>query len=228
MATTVGAARSRGRVADTSTVPARRLTSARWRDPRLAFGILLVAASVVLGVRVVDAADDTVAVWSLRTDLPAGTALSGEDVTVTRVHFASGSEAALYLSADGPLPSGVVLAHDVRAGELLAASTLRAPSAAVAELPLSVPDGSLPADLAAGDRVDVWVAPEVTGAEAVSKAVRVLTGVSVVSLDAADSALAGGDATRVLIALDESAVAALDDTLAQLAAGSPVLVRLGG
>jgi hypothetical protein len=226
MATTVGAAGARGRVADTSTVPARRLGSARWRDPRLAIGILLVAASVVLGARVIDAADDTVAVWSLRTDLPAGTAVTAADVTVTRVHFASSTEAGLYLSADGQLPPGAVLAHDVRAGELLAASTLSSPSAAAAELPLAVPDGSLPADLGAGDRVDVWVTPDLSGADGVGKAVRVLTGVSVVSLDAADTALSGGDATRVLIALDESAVAGLDDTLAQLASGSPVLVRL--
>lgn len=230
MATTVRAAGPPGRVAESSTVPARRLGSARWRDPRLAIGVVLVAASVVLGVRVVDAADDTVAVWSLRSDLPAGTAVTATDLTITRLHFADADEAALYLSAEETLPSGVVLAHDVRAGELLAVSTLRSPSTASAELPLAVPDGSLPSDLGPGDRVDVWVAPDPAAAATADagKAVKVLSAVTVVSLDAADSALGGGDATRVLLALDESAVAGLDETIAALASGSPVLVRLGG
>lgn len=230
MATTVGAAGARGRVAESSIpVLARRLGSARWRDPRLAIGIVLVSASVVLGARVVDAADDTVALWSLRSDLPAGAAVTSTDVALTRLHFADSAEADLYLSADKVLPAGVVLAHEVRAGELLAVSTLRSPSAAFAELPLAVADGSLPADLGTGDLVDVWIAPpDPTGTGTVGKAVRALSGVTVVSLDAADSALGGGGATRVLIALDESAAAGLDDTLAQLAYGSPVLVRLGG
>ncbi len=228
MATTAAAAGQSGRAGGLGTVPARRLVSARWRDPRLAVGVVLVAASVVLGVRVVSAADDTVAVWSLRSDLPAGAAVTTADVTVTRLHFGDGNDAALYVSADETLPAGVVLAHDVSAGELLPLSSLRSPTAAAAELPLAVPNGALPSDLGPGDRVDVWVAPDVASTGETGRAVRVLSGVGIVSLDAADTALGGGDATRVLIALDESAASQLDGTLARLAAGTPVLVRLGG
>ena len=226
MATTVGAAARSS--AASSPVPARRLSSARWRDPRLAIGVVLVATSVVLGARVIAAADDTVAVWSLRSDATAGTTLTTADLSPTRLHFADADDAGHYLPADQPPPPDLVLAHDVRAGELLPASALVPPTAAVAELPLAVPDGSLPADLAQGDRVDVWVTPEVTGAAAPDEAVRVLSGVTVLSLDTADTALGGGDATRVLIGLDDEAAAALDVTLARLATGLPVLVRVTG
>jgi len=229
----VGAARSRATDAPSGAVTARRLGAARWRDPRLAIGIVLVAASVVLGVRVVDAADDTVAVWSLRADAPAGTELSAADLVPARVHFASAEDAQLYLPAAEPVPADVVLGHDVAAGELLPVSALQPPSIPSAELPLAVPNGSLPADLAPGERVDVWVAPDPSSVGAgrgggTGRAVRVLSGVSVVSLETADTALGGGDATRVLVALDDAAAASLDVTLARLATGSPVLVRLGG
>ena len=229
MATTVGAA-ARGSATSTAaaSAPARRLQSARWRDPRLAVGVVLVAASVVLGARVIAAADDTVGVWSVRSDMSAGTVLTSADVAPTRIHFTSADAASPYLLADEPLPGDVVLAHDVRAGELLADSALVPQTAAAAELPLAVPDGSLPADLAPGDLVDVWVTPDEASAAGGGKAQRVLSAVTVVSLDTADTALGGGDATRVLIALDESAAAGLDDTLATLAGGLPVLVRLGG
>jgi len=226
MATTVEAAtRSSAAPAPTS---ARRLSLARWRDPRLAIGVVLVATSVVLGTRVVTAADDTVAVWSLRSDASAGSSLSASDLVPTRLHFADSDDIELYLPADATLPTDVVLAHDVRAGELLPVSALVPPTAAAAELPLAVPDGSLPADLAPGDLVDVWVTPEAAGGAAPEKAVRVLSGVSVLSLDTADAALGGGDATRVLIGLDDAEAAGLDVTLAQLATGLPVLVRVGG
>ena len=232
MATTVGVPTARDRVADppARTVPARRLGADRWRDPRLAVGVLLVAASVVLGVRVVEAADDTVTVWSARSDVSAGTVLTDADLVATQVHFAGGDEARLYLSAEAAPPSGVALGHDLRAGELLAASSLQPSSAATAELPLAVPDGSIPADLAPGDHVDVWVASEATGAAggATGTATQVLSDVLIVSLDTADTALGGGAATRVLVALDDSAVAGLDETLATLASGAPVLVRRGG
>ncbi len=43
-----------------------------WRNPRLLLGIVLVAGSVVLGARLLAAADDTVAVWAVAADLPTG------------------------------------------------------------------------------------------------------------------------------------------------------------
>ena len=44
-----------------------------WRDPRILVGLVIVAASVLVGVKVLAAADDSVGVWAVRKDLPAGT-----------------------------------------------------------------------------------------------------------------------------------------------------------
>jgi len=187
------------------------------------------AASVILGVRVVDAADDTVPVWSFQEDLPAGSPLTASQLTVRNVHFDGGDDAGLYLSADAAPPGGMVLGHDVNAGELLSVSSLRlGTDTSAAELPLAVATGSLPADLAPGDLVDVWVTPDPAGSGPRSGATEVLSDVSVVSLDTSSAALGAGDATRILIALDDAAVAGLSDTLSRLSTGQVVLVRESG
>ena len=50
----------------------RRVRPPRWLDLRLVLGVLLVLASVLLGARIVSAADVTVPVWRSRgTWLPA-------------------------------------------------------------------------------------------------------------------------------------------------------------
>ncbi len=217
-----------GVVRGESTVTARRLGSARWRDPRLAVGIVLMSASVILGVRVVDAADDTVPVWSVQEDVSAGSPLTASQLTARHVHF-DGDDARLYLSADAALPRGMVLDHDVSAGELLAVSSLRLETdTSAAELPLAVSSGSLPADLAPGDLVDVWVTPDPAEPGPTSAAAEVLSEVSIVSLDTSSAALGAGDATRILIALDDAAVAGLGETLSRLSSGQVVLVRKSG
>src|SRR3954467_2461419 len=77
-------------VADPGTAPgpggmpagpvARRVRPPRWLDLRLAPGVLLVLGSVLVGARVVSAADATVPVWSATGDLAAGTVLSADDL----------------------------------------------------------------------------------------------------------------------------------------------------
>ncbi len=49
---------------------ARRVRPPRWLDLRLVLGVLLVLGSVLLGARVVGAADATVPVWAAAGDLP--------------------------------------------------------------------------------------------------------------------------------------------------------------
>ena len=51
----------------------RRVRPPRWLDLRLVLGVLLVLGSVLLGARVVGAADATVPVWAAAGDLAAGT-----------------------------------------------------------------------------------------------------------------------------------------------------------
>ena len=208
--------------------PARRLTSARWRDPRLAVGVVMVAGSVVLGSQVLASADDTTPVWSVSTDVVAGTPLSGDAVEVDRVRLDDGADAALYLSGDDPFPTGMVAAHDLAAGELVSRSDVRATAErSGAELPVAVQDGHRPTDLAAGDLVDVWVAPG-PASQSSQPARQVLTAVEVVAVDATGGGIGGGSAAVVLLGLVQPDSADLSDTLSAITSGTVVLVRMEG
>ena len=138
-----------------------RLRRPGWRDPRLLVGVLLIAASVVLGSWVVSAAEASTPVWVAREALTPGDAVGDGQVAVARVRLEA-AEAERYLPATQPLPDDAVAVRAVGAGELL-------PRAAVAEgadlqvrpvaLPLTDPPST---GVDEGAQVDVWVTPEAT------------------------------------------------------------------
>src|SRR3954447_9762402 len=142
--------------ADPAAVPPgqapRRVSPPRWLDLRLVLGVLLVLGSVLLGARVVSAADATVPVWALATDLAAGSELSGADLVAVDVRLGNASRA--YVST-GTDPEGRTLGRGVRAGELLPRSALGEPGNLV-HLALPVQSGFVPPDLARGELVDVY------------------------------------------------------------------------
>lgn len=220
--------RQAGSTAAGSAPAARRLGSSRWRDPRLAVGIVLVAASVALGAQVVAAADDTVPVWSLSADVSAGSELTADDVTVARVHFDRADDAELYFDGDEPLPDDLVPGHDLAGGELLSRSALVDPeSKAIDELPLPVADGFYPADLVAGDRVDIWALPD-ADREDRRGADKILDGIAVRQVDAASTSVGGAASVVVLVALEaDEAGSALSDLVSAVASGSVYLTREG-
>ncbi|MCL8025691.1 hypothetical protein [Nocardioides bruguierae] len=147
--------------------PATRARRPGWRDPRLWVGVAIVAASVLLGARVLAAADDTVTVWAAGSTAAAGSALDPDDLIPVQVRFADGEDLDAYWTADAALPAEGVLLRDVGAGELL-------PRAAVGEgiesglvdVPVSVGGALLPASVRAGARVDVHLAPGTGATEA--------------------------------------------------------------
>jgi hypothetical protein len=178
------------------------------------------------GSQVLASADDTTPVWSVSTDVVAGTPLSGDAVEVDRVRLDDGADAALYLSGDDPFPTGMVAAHDLAAGELVSRSDVRAPGErSGAELPVAVQDGHRPTDLAAGDVVDVWVAPG-PASQSSQPARQVLTAVDVIAVDATGGGIGGGSAAVVLLGLAQPDSADLPDTLSAITSGTVVLVRV--
>jgi hypothetical protein len=203
----------------------RRIRPPRWLDLRLALGVLLVLASVLLGARVVGAADATVPVWAVTADLAAGTELSAADLTAVDVRLDDAAGA--YLST-GTRPEGRTLTRAVREGELLPRSVLEAGDELV-QLALPVQSGYVPPGLQRGQLVDVYaVADPAAGATAVADG-----SVSLVVRRAPVQALSGRSegvlstpttAVQVVVAMSADDA---DDVLSAIA-GRPLVVVVHG
>jgi Flp pilus assembly protein CpaB len=120
-------------------------------------GVLIVLVSVVAGVRVISAADQTVPVLVATEDLVPGQPLTSELVEVQNVRLEHGVDT--YLS--GEVGSGYVVVRPVGRGELLPSAAI-SPAAEVPEvryvtLPLDAAE--LPHGISPGDVVDVWTTP---------------------------------------------------------------------
>jgi hypothetical protein len=143
----------------------RRVRPPRWLDLRLVLGVLLVLGSVLLGARVVTAADATVPVWAATGDLAAGTELTAADLRAVDVRL--DETAGAYLST-GTRPEGRTLSRAVRAGELLPRSALEE-AAELVQLALPAQSGYVPPGLERGQLVDVYaVADPAAGATGVA------------------------------------------------------------
>jgi hypothetical protein len=174
-------------------------------------------------------ADDTVTVWSLRHDVPAGTTVDAGDLAVTRVHF-SGEGATRYLLASTDNGPTGVATHDLVRGELLPRSALATDDRAdLVEVPLSVAPDDLPASVREGAVVDVWVTPKVAdpGTDRV-RARLALDDVVVVAVPATRDSLAPRTTQQVIVGVDEASATDLADALGQLADGRVVLTRQAG
>jgi Flp pilus assembly protein CpaB len=134
--------------------PALRLPKV---DTRLVVGLLLVALSVLGGLRLASTADDTVAVYAATRDLPADHVLTRDDVRVTRIG-ASDSVLDGLLPARLAPPVGRTLRFPIAEGGLLADAAVAGKGATANGREITVPigaDHALGGALAPGDRVDV-------------------------------------------------------------------------
>jgi hypothetical protein len=217
------------RAAGPTVPPATRAQAPGWRDPRLIAGVVIVAVCVLLGARVLAGADDTVAVWTLRHDVPAGTTVDRDDLVVARVHFA-GDGADRYLAAATAPEPGSTAARDLGAGELLPRAALTTQDrVGLVEVPLSVAPDDLPASVRQGATVDVWVTPKVAASgDDRPRARLALDDVLVVAVPAAHDSLAPRTTQQVIVGVDEEHAADLADALGQLADGRVVLTRQAG
>ena len=218
---------------DSRTAPeAERATRSRppgWRNPRLVLGLLLVAGSVVLGARLLSSADDTVAVWTLARDLPAGAVLEEGALESRRVRFPDATTADLYLATTDRPPRGVTLDRPLVAGELLPRAAFADDGGAdLVEVPISVGSDDLPATVRQGSVVDVWVTPEVPAVrESKVEAVPVLTDVVVVAVPGAADTLAPQATRQVIVGVPGERADELGTALGGIAAGRVVIARKG-
>ena len=209
------------RPAQGSSPPASRTRRPGWRDPRLAVGVVLVCASALLGARLMDRADDTVAVLAAKGPLAAGQEVEGDDLAVVRLRFGSAADADRYLAGDAELAPGTVVDREVGAGELVPRSAVtQGTGGRLVEVPLAVPVTAVPASVRPGSSVDVWVtSPTADGARA--RAEQVLQGVPVLA-----TGQGGGGAVRqVVVGVGQSQQAQLPRLVASLQDAAVVLVR---
>ena len=178
---------------------AARLGRARWLDPRLLLGVVLVLASVATGAKVVAQADDSYPVWAVRHDLAQRSALADGDLEQRRVRIEGAASA--YVAVDGAPPIGWVLTRAVTAGELLPRAALARPDALPTRR-VSVPvEPAVAADLADGAVVDVYVVPRADAPRTASPAPvrRVLSGVTVAKVERGGRGLAGSSSRSSVV-----------------------------
>jgi hypothetical protein len=193
-------------VTDLPTPRAARLPRARWLDPRLLLGLLLVLLSVVLGAKIVSGADERVQVWSVTRDLGADTLLSGDDLEVTAVRL-DGS-ARHYVAATEDL-EGMALARPVSEGELLPVSAVASPEAQVQRRIVIEVDRVGVAGLSKGQVVDLYAVRETPAGDSASAPELVLAEVTVAEdVRSGGSGFGGGGSTAgVALMVDKDDVA---------------------
>lgn len=192
-----------------------------WKDPRLAGGIALVAASVALGAWAVDAAADTEQVYAVTQDIAPGTDLTVDGVlTLVSSHPGSGD----YVT-QGRLPDDAVATRTLSAGELLpSAAVTDGESAGRRALVIEIAQG-LPEGAGAGADVDLWRLPSSslagTAQAGAGEATLVAEGLVVTSVGERGSTLVGSTATTVEVLVDADRVG---DVLTAIGSGSPLVL----
>ncbi|NPC95869.1 hypothetical protein [Nocardioides sp. zg-DK7169] len=209
-----------------SAVPvATRSRRPGWRDPRLWAGVAVVAVSVVVGSRVLAAADDRVPVWAVSADLGAGAVLTADDLVVHEVGFADGAHLEGYFGADEEVPADLRLLRPVGAGELLPRSAVgAADETSTVHVPVAV--DQVPPAVGPGSTVDVYLVAGAGADPATTAAGPALDDVAVVEAPAPDDAFAAGGRRQLVLAVDETDVAGFFDRLGR-SGDAVVTVTLG-
>jgi hypothetical protein len=189
---------------------ASRLAAPRWLDARLVVGVLLVLLAVVAGARLFASAGRYSEVYVARHALVPGEHLGSGDLSVGQVRF--DGEGGSYVAAAGRPPVGYLVTRYVGSGEFVPISALSASAAASTTsrfVTVPVVPGHLPNDLGHGDLVDVYLTAKVGADAKIPSPVQVLASVAVDSYDNGSSALAGGSADSVVLAVPADRVADL-------------------
>ena len=206
-----------------------RATSPGWRDPRLWLGVAIVAVSVVAGSRVLATADDTVAVWSVVSDLGPGDTVAESDLEARRVRFADTADLDRYVTVDDTLPADLELTRGVGAGELLPRAALGSGGDSGTMLVrIAVEDEQIPAAVGEGSSVDVFlVGSRPGGAAAKAPGEPTLEAVTVVEAPpVADNLAATGNRTIDVAVTEQQARAYFEDRAA-LESPTVTVVKVG-
>ncbi len=184
-----------------------RTATPGWRDPRLWVGVAIVAASVVAGARLLASADDTVSVWGVAADMGAGDQVTADDLVAHRVRFADDAELDRYFASDDTLPGDLELLRGVGEGELLPRAAVgSAEDTDTLQVPIAVAVERVPASVAAGSVVDVFIVARPSGPRATSPGgpgEPALRAVTVVAAPAGDDSFGAAGERQLDLAVPE-------------------------
>jgi hypothetical protein len=187
---------------------ATRATAPGWRDPRLWIGVVIVAVSVVAGARLLGAADDSVAVWAVESDMGAGDTVTADDLVSERVRFVEDGDLETYFLVDDELPTDLQLSRGIGAGELLPRAAVGpAADAVTIQLPVAVDTSLVPPAVRAGSVVDVYLTGTTDeggrGSAATDRSEAVLTEVTVIEAPELDESFAVSGRRQLVLAVTE-------------------------
>jgi hypothetical protein len=172
---------------------------------------------------VVAAADDSEPVWVAAHDLAPGTQIAADDLIRGKVRLYG--QDGRYVSADGPAPIGYIVTRTIGDDEILPVGAIVAAASSAPYRLVTVPVAPLhlPPRLAAGERVDVYVTPKVSGSDAVAPRL-VHPAATVQSITEDDGGLArGSEELAVVLQVAPGVVA---DLVAGIRGGDVDLVRV--
>lgn len=201
-----------------------------WRDPRLVLGVVLLCGSVLAGARILDGADDTVAVLAARSPLATGQAIEPSELTTVRLRFADETDADRYLPGDLDLGDEAVALRPLGAGELVPRDSVGSGAPVMTELPLTLRAGRVPAAVRVGSSVDVWAAEparDSVGPADPPEAELLLADVPVLAAGRSAGAVGGG-LRQVVVGVPETEDGQMASIVARLSEDALLLVRRPG
>lgn len=190
----------------TTVASGTRLRKPSWKDPRLLVGILLVLASVVGVTSLVGAADQTADAYTARESIAVGESVSADKLNRVKVRL--GDVEQHYLTPAAGLAGGLVAVQRIGKDQLVPRESL-GQTDALDRKPVAVTiEESLPAQVVAGSRVDVWVAlPD--DRNGFSQPTLLLPGAEIAQVTAGSTALGSARSTVVMVLVTDAQMPAL-------------------
>ena len=183
-----------------------RLKKPSWKDPKLLVGILLVLASVVGVISLVGAADQTTEAYTAREAIAVGEKLTMDKLNRVKVRL--GDVEQHYLTPATGVADGLVAVQRIGRDQLV-------PHESFGQLdrlgrkPVAVTiDEVLPAQAAAGSRVDVWVALPDTR-NGFSQPTLLLPGAEIAQITPGSTALGSARSTVVMVLVPDEQMPSL-------------------
>ena len=180
-------------------------------DPRLAIGVVLVAASVVGVVSLVAATDDSIEVYAAGATFTPGDRVLSSDLVVRSVKL---NEAADHYIVRGELSEqGFVATRSIGVGELVPTSSLGSHDGLSLTSVVVAPQSGLSGSVAPGASVDVWASPEDDNGQYAAPGV-IISGAVVVRLLDDDSLVSSAQGSAIELLVPRSRVARLLEAMA--------------